>query len=404
MLAAGMLVFGSLNTISMTYANNEKAVGTESPSTVWGKLNKETDTKHAFDHPFVQAACMFVGEFLCFVAHLVTRKRKPAAAREVASSGQVGVQSASSSEGWNGAFFWAIPACCDIIGTGVMLAGLCLSYASVFQMLRGSSVVFTAGISAIFLKRKIYCYQWFSVFLVVLGVAVVGIVSMTGDTSGGKDSSGVAIGNVLIIFAQFVVACQMCIEEKIMAVYPAPALKAVGLEGVFGLCVLCSLLAPMYYIHIDGAPFESVPDAFSQIKHDPSIVAYLSGTVVSIAVFNFCGVSITKHMSASHRMVLDSVRTLVVWGYSLAVKWETFHGLQLLGFVFLSLGTAMYNEIIRVPAVFSYPIADEVAGGCSRSFVGDADHGSFLGKVEECTGERLLQQERHAGQQWQNEF
>merc|ERR1712232_184862 len=103
-------------------------------------------------------------------------------------------------------------------GTGTMYAGLCLSYASVFQMLRGSSVVFTAIISATFLKRKIQMYQWFSVFLVVVGVTIVGIVSLSSGTTSGKDQSGVMIGNFLILFAQLVVAIQMCVEEKLMTV------------------------------------------------------------------------------------------------------------------------------------------------------------------------------------------
>lgn len=38
--------------------------------------------------------------------------------------------------------------------------------------------------------------------------------------------------------------------------------------------------------------------------------------------FNFFGLSVTKHMSATTRMVLDSVRTLVVWGADLALGWE----------------------------------------------------------------------------------
>lgn len=52
------------------------------------------------------------------------------------------------------------------------------------------------------------------------------------------------------------------------------------------------------------------------------------GTFVSIAFFNFAGVSVTKEMSATTRMVLDSVRTLVIWAVSLALRWQTFNYLQ----------------------------------------------------------------------------
>lgn len=49
------------------------------------------------------------------------------------------------------------------------------------------------------------------------------------------------------------------------------------------------------------------------------------GTVISIAFFNFAGVSVTKELSATTRMVLDSVRTLVIWSASLMLQWQKFY-------------------------------------------------------------------------------
>jgi hypothetical protein len=34
-------------------------------------------------------------------------------------------------------------------------------------------------------------------------------------------------------------------------------------------------------------------------------------------------------MSATHRMILDSLRTIVIWGVSLMVGWQSFNYLQL---------------------------------------------------------------------------
>lgn len=41
--------------------------------------------------------------------------------------------------------------------------------------------------------------------------------------------------------------------------------------------------------------------------------------------------SITKHASSATRMVLDSLRTMVIWGVSLALKWESFCAVQIAG-------------------------------------------------------------------------
>lgn len=92
---------------------------------------------------------------------------------------------------------------------------------------------------------------------------------------------------------------------------------------------------------------EDALDAFCQIGHKPLILLALLGNTVSIAFFNFAGISVTKEISATTRMVLDSLRTLVIWVVSLALGWEQFHGLQVLGFVVLLVGTGLYNGLHR---------------------------------------------------------
>ena len=109
----------------------------------------------------------------------------------------------------------------------------------------------------------------------------------------------------------------------------------------------------MYFIPAAGfganprQVLEDALDAFCQIGHKPLILLALLGNTVSIAFFNFAGLSVTKEMSATTRMVLDSLRTLVIWVVSLALGWETFHGLQVLGFVVLLTGTMLYNGLHR---------------------------------------------------------
>lgn len=83
-----------------------------------------------------------------------------------------------------------------------------------------------------------------------------------------------------------------------------------------------------------------------QMENNWFIILALSGTVVSIAFFNFAGISVTKEISATSRMVLDSVRTVVIWAFSLLVKWQTFDYLQLFGFVVLLFGMCLYNNIL----------------------------------------------------------
>lgn len=110
---------------------------------------------------------------------------------------------------------------------------------------------------------------------------------------------------------------------------------------------------PFYYIHVpppyaDNATgsLENAIDAMYQITHNWKIATATGGTILSIAFFNYAGISVTKEISATSRMVLDSVRTVVIWIFSLAIGWQVFQALQLGGFVVLVLGMCLYNDII----------------------------------------------------------
>ena len=73
---------------------------------------------------------------------------------------------------------------------------------------------------------------------------------------------------------------------------------------------------------------EDAIDGFIQLGHNPLLPVAISGTIASIAFFNFAGLTVTQQLSATTRMVLDSVRTLVIWIFELILGWNTFQYLQ----------------------------------------------------------------------------
>ena len=91
---------------------------------------------------------------------------------------------------------------------------------------------------------------------------------------------------------------------------------------------------------------EDAYDGLYQLAHNPLLLMAFCGTAISIAFFNFAGISVTKEMSATTRMVLDSMRTVIIWAVSIAVGWQSFYALQLLGFVILITGMCIYNDIV----------------------------------------------------------
>lgn len=365
LLAIGMLFSGSINTISNEFMDKVHSKGLSNPSTFWSKEDEEaspsTDGIGAFDHPFVQAEFMFVGEATCMLLFLYTnwqaRKHNPSTAWR-------------NQHGWKAIFCYACTASCDMTATSMMYAGLALSSASIYQMLRGAIVVFTALLSVVCLRKKLYAFHWTAVLLVVIGVSIVGAQSIIQSSSSGG-GSGVILGIILILAAQVVQAVQVVAQEKFIRKFETPEFLLVGLEGIFGATILGILLVPMYFVHIGGYPIEDAGDAWEQIKNSPSelptghpnwhlpvgnaLFVAILGNIASIAFFNVFGIKITTVLSGSHRMVLDSMRTCVVWGVALILGWEEFHLLQLVGFMIMLAGTALYNEIVRVPFLFSYP-------------------------------------------------
>jgi len=244
---------------------------------------------------------------------------------------------------------FVLPACCDMTATSLMYIGLNWTYASVFQMLRGSVIIFTGIMSVIFLKRKLRMYHWAGMVLVLLGLGCVGVASFfLGDSD---QAPHPILGDIVIVSAQIVVAVQMVVEEKFIGKYKIPPLQVVGWEGIWGFSILSCILVVFYFIpgQSAGNHFENVPDAFVQIGNSWVILVSVLGNIFSIAFFNYFGISITKYASATTRMVLDSVRTLIIWAYSLAVGWQQFQYFQLIGFFLLLQGTCIYNEMILVP-------------------------------------------------------
>jgi len=168
-------------------------------------------------------------------------------------------------------------------------------------------------------------------------------------------------GDILVIIAQVIVSFQMVYEEKVLSNYAIAPLQAVGSEGFFGFVLMILALVGFAYIPTDSldwghspmAPYylEDAHDGLYQLFHNGLLLFSFLMTVFSIAFFNFAGITVTKELSATTRMVLDSVRTLIIWAFSLAVGWQSFQYLQPIGFVVLLVGMCLYNDLLIRPAI-----------------------------------------------------
>ncbi|KAL0490816.1 solute carrier family 35 member [Acrasis kona] len=374
LLAIAMLLTGTMNTLSGKYSDLRVVKGTgDGPPT-------------NFEHPFYQTGAMFIGELSCLFVYFFTLT----AAYKFLKSKLLGLFSKSkdpiqtathtgldthqyinesqenisllqenpakglneevvTNQRYTNPLLFLIPAACDLGGTTLMNLGLIFTYASVFQMLRGILVVFNAILAVIFLKQKLFWHHWGGILLITIGTGMVGLSSFLNKNNANAPKNP-TLGNILVICAQFFAAVQCVVEEAILNKYPAQPLQVVGYEGFWGLCLVTIVLFILYFIPgSDAGSVENFVYATAQVGRDWKLLLATIGSIVSIAFFNFFGITITQRISSTTRSAIDSCRTLFIWVVSLIIGWEVFDWLQLGGFAVLVVGTFIFNEVIRIP-------------------------------------------------------
>lgn len=88
--------------------------------------------------------------------------------------------------------------------------------------------------SVAFLEHVLKKREWIGIFSVIIGLTVIGVADFIAkDTNTGNHGKNDLItGDLLIIMAQVITACQMVIEEKFVSGLDIPPLQAVGWEGI----------------------------------------------------------------------------------------------------------------------------------------------------------------------------
>ncbi|KAG2448095.1 hypothetical protein HYH02_007119 [Chlamydomonas schloesseri] len=424
-LAGFMLFFGTINTLTTKFQDmTVVGVGPD------GK-------PRTFNHPAVQSFFMFFGELLCLVPHFVGEWRLAGSRSRVKRRQELARRGAAFRVRRVLAF--AAPACCDCVATTLLNVGLFYTYASTYQMLRGTLVLFAGFFTVTVLRRRLYIHHWLGMVLITGGAALVGAASVLsthhGGSSGGGgpspspaaapglaaegDGGGAAgglllgfqrlalaalgggpgvdaaaaplFGDLCVVAAQAFTALQFILEEKFVAVYKVPTLLAVGLEGAWGCAVAAVALPLLEAVRVGpgGTSLDSAAQAFREVVAHGPLAASVGVTVVSIGFFNFFGISVTKALSGAARATIDACRTLFVWLASLALGWEHFLPLQVVGFAVLFSGTSLYNELIRICLPTPEVEEEEAAlleGGGSGSASGSGSESDGEGEGEDGYG------------------
>ncbi|KIJ17455.1 hypothetical protein PAXINDRAFT_168112, partial [Paxillus involutus ATCC 200175] len=373
-LLAGMIITGSSNSLWSKWQDMQCVENCDDP---------DPQNHVLYEQPVWQTLQMFLGEMLCFLPVLYTWLRTRSQATPVFlpedcdEDEHPQIKPATASQelrGWKLLLLW-FPAACDLTGTTLMNVGLLYTPVSIYQMTRGALVLFVGLLSVIFLRRRLWLYQWISLLTVMAGVSLVGysgslindtvtdavnlvtahVTGRTPEPIAQPDEAKVLVGIFIILFAQVFTATQFVVEEKIMTRWSVAPLVAVGFEGLFGALTILVLMPFLAQPTIASrSPFFDFPRGWHQMIDTPSVLWSGIAIACSISLFNYFGLSVTRHVSATARSLTDTCRTLSIWLVSLGLGWEKLifpiSLLQVVGFSLLVYGTFMFNNLVNPPS------------------------------------------------------
>ena len=396
-LAPGLLFSGALTTVVLKVLFESSARGSDG-------------SVHTFDKPWTTSMCQFFAMALClpldWIGNLCVPPPPPPADDQLSSllDHEDGANDALTSANAlsktrkskrsliRALLYLAIPAACNVWGSGFVNVAIALSSPSVVEMLKMSlRAVFCAGASVLFLGRRLSLVHAVGICIICCGAACVAYASVSAEgahapppppappapgadyeddfatTEYKADSyfaaspafiSPAVLAVAVVIIAEVADAGMLVSEERLLShnlAHLSP-MRLEGYEGISGMCICAAIVAPLInFVPVPGGdgPVENVWDAAVMVTTSTRIAVLLLSYILLYLLYFACGISITARLGSSYRAVLATARTLVVWLIDLALfsctkgefgeSWNNRTSpIQLGGFVLILLGILLY--------------------------------------------------------------
>jgi len=406
----GLLLFGTTTAITAKIWYQTCALGFEG--------------KRMFNRPWWESMTMFLAMSMSMLFHCCLRCCKT---KDKSQNVQWLLKEYKVEEKWSGPPTWKlclyimIPALLDLLATTLSGIGLLWVDASVYQMLKGSIMVFSVILSICCLGKKLKVYHWYGVVFCVIAVVLVGTATIEGAHESNRTNLTLQMFGVgLIILSQFIQAMQIVFEEMMLKDYRASALLIVGMEGIWGVILMSIFLTVLYYTpslneeckeqalcechwnstcsewakdmesferstscQVQSLYHEDTLESLTMIKNSIDLIGLLCTYLFSILFYNISGLNVMKNLSAIHLSILQATRTLCIWLVDIIIyylipieghgeRWTEWSPLQLCGFGFLVLGNLIYNKVIKLPRICPWVGSKPYRTGTGVKKTGDA--------------------------------
>lgn len=395
----GALIFGTACSLTSKILLDMKSVG----------MTGEVEN---FTNPLFQTFTMFIGMLASLPMHWAVKYFKipfPGYVHYDESRGKyiaIGGEETDKPKEMDLSIYLAllIPSLFDLAATALAMFGLMHVNVSIYQMLRGGSIVFVALLKHFMLGDKLKTFMWAGVFWNVVSIILVGLTAYLAASGGGgggdasdtssstesadsyydaspthhahryvshspdshlglespsaadDQASEALLGVILILCGAVVQSLQYAFEEKVMSMdVGAPPLLLIGMEGFWGALFCAVVLYPLAY-NMEGTDhgcIENPYNTYAMLNNSSELRWMFLWYFISIFGYNMLCALITFMLNSVWHAILDNFRPITVWSTDLFIyysittsfgeQWTTYSYLQMLGMCVLLYGTAIYN-------------------------------------------------------------
>lgn len=263
-----------------------------------------------------------------------------------------------------------VPAVFDLIATALAMFGLQHVSVSMYQILRGSCIVFTALANRFILQKNVRAYQWVGIAFNVLSIVLVGLTATLKTSSSDEENSreggmvsekekSPLLGIMYILMGAIVQSFQYVFEERAMSeqtdTISVSPLLLTGMEGFWGTLICLLVLYPLAY-YLPGTDHGSIENPFNTwalICNSAAIQNVFLLYFFSVFAYNILALLVTKMMDSVWHAILDNFRPITVWFVDLIIFYAVtrafgeplspYSWLQLIAVGVLIYGTLVYN-------------------------------------------------------------
>mmetsp|Transcript_4563 Transcript_4563/g.6804 ORF Transcript_4563/g.6804 Transcript_4563/m.6804 type:complete len:493 (+) Transcript_4563:583-2061(+) len=242
-------------------------------------------------------------------------------------------------------YYWFLPAWTGLMGSIARNIAFTYMAASAQSMLSGLLIPVIALFSWWLLKADLKLIPHIlGVVIVFAGVLCIALMNLT-DTGSVAIDTNFFIGVALTVVQVILYGINNVWHEYMLTNYDCNPFEIISLDSMGSFFLIIVLLAIF-----QATGFEDVMGSLYQVGHDSEL-----GMIMVAYIFVHMPAQVMQYfiIGRSSAMIYNLVaqcQSGVLWIVELAIGWNTFAVLQLIGFILIASGTLIYTYVIPVRA------------------------------------------------------